>query len=249
MIRILVDGECKIYYVHKSLLLKIPWFSACLTHPVREALTGEVKLPEDPPRAFKEIVNYIYHERLSFDLDALCQLTVDLGEAEAWRTSARYEKFFLIIQVYALTKKLAMEELMNLTIDIIRKATDAQRFTNHHHLYLEAHLEEGDKLRALSLYCEAWYITIDGYPVWADGSKCRRWAAADTTTSMQMVLAAVTENLRKLRSTGKLRRPADEKFSCRWHTHVETEACPRHVLPLPQTTRARREPPAIASVP
>ncbi|KAK4937881.1 hypothetical protein LTR10_021602 [Elasticomyces elasticus] len=99
IVTVIVGSKRKIYTLHRSLLLKSPFFAGCLTSGMREQQDNEIVLPEDQCRGFDFVADWIYNEPVR-----------DITRGET-------QDFHSAILAYVLADKYCMPALQNALID------------------------------------------------------------------------------------------------------------------------------------
>ena len=113
---VVVGSQLTKFLIHTSKLREIPFFRACLDVPMKESAYGVVKLPEDDPAAFSEVVDWLYHKKFEVDLAKVCAKKCE-GPPHRCRDLA-----ITRTRTYFLAKKLIAESIQNAAIDSLRDA-------------------------------------------------------------------------------------------------------------------------------
>lgn len=210
-IEVLVGAdECK-FIVHTHILRRVPFFRGCLDAPMKESQEGVVRLPEADADAFRQVVHWLYHGRLGYEMKAVAEKKV-----------ACLREMSTMIRTYLLAQMWLLEELQNTAIDNIGRGF--------------AHVSPGQS--ALEIVCGE---TTDDNPLrrMVMGQLARRisfvggWSAwkesKDDETTYKLFARKSVDHLefvmdcisRFPNSTN----PINPNDPCQWHIHVETTKC------------------------
>ena len=220
IVQVVVGSDEESFIAHRKLLLDIPFFGRCLRNGMREAESGQVKLPEDEPKAFSEVLHFMYFQRLSFDI---CALHAKAAQSAVLnpddKKPALTKKSSLLVKVYILGKKLGMEALQNATVDALRNSAQYTRFGSCQLNLVESGTEDNDPMRWMLLYSKARDIKHDGWKKWRRGPTYRYWLQENPEAGEM-----IAETLAGYEDQGPT---YQDGFHCHWHSHIDTPACDR----------------------
>ena len=210
--------EYDTFIVHKVQLGKVKWFRVCLQAPMREAEEGVIRMPEDDPAVFAELLHFIYFDKLSCDL---CKLFDDRKIAENPNGKIIYlEKATNVFKLYSLAKKLGMEKLQNIALDAVIDYNNLCAPSNNMLNYMAANSDDEDALyRYIFQYLAVGAFTYSSD--WLEGLLIYRNGIAKSHELQSELTRAMIKH-----KNGTL--PAEYSFMARcnaWHTHIETEKC------------------------
>jgi len=100
------DGEK--YVAHKDILTKAKYFSGCLTNIFRESETLQTNLPEEDPKVFEKLLEFLYQGSITAKLHKSCD-------------SGREKLVELMVDVYVAADRYSMEECQNHIMDFFCK--------------------------------------------------------------------------------------------------------------------------------
>ena len=84
-------------------------------------MTNEVKLPDDKPEAFDEVVKFVYSGGITVPLDHECSGGCEENCEGQKTTKHDIYRTLALVELYVLGDRLCMEELCNLVVDVIRQ--------------------------------------------------------------------------------------------------------------------------------
>lgn len=107
-------GDAEPVQIHKTILIKVPFFEKCLQAGFEEALTNIIRMPEDKPEIFDDMIGFLYFGDLSLEKYRLSLLdNKHDADSNKWKMLHRLE------ELYQLAEKLDYEELHNKIMDIL----------------------------------------------------------------------------------------------------------------------------------
>lgn len=214
---ILVGPEQRKFIVHTSKLREIPFFRACLDVPMRESLEGVVKMPEDDPAAFSEVVDWIYHKKFEVDLPKICAENRDIERPHRPDVSLlRITR----IRTYLLAQKLMAESLLNTVIDDLRAAWGISLPGNNELRLIFEAADQDNKLHELARRHLAYVICHKGgWNPWKASSPFTYVGLLQGNAELlEVALSAVSSFPNKTYTVCSLPK-------CHFHVHMDTAEC------------------------
>ena len=188
---------------------------------MQESRTGQVKLPDDEPGAFAQVVYFAYYGKMEYEPHKLWDIY--LNKAPILVDEVGYdEKHMEAVKVYFLAQKLGMEDLQNWCIDRVRWSI-GDRYLNADEvaLILENSLPDQPMLR-LALHATAYEIVRleGGWDRWKrHNPKLYRVLVHGDPTHHEMLTRAVATH-------GQQKPPWVSEDMCRWHVHPKDHSAP-----------------------
>lgn len=127
MVQVLVGRHQVSFMVHKNFLLKIDFFKVCLDAGRQEYQTGKIKLPNDEPEVFAQVVYFVYYGQMEYDVHKLW-FENRCMKLEKEIATERDKHTLKAIKVYCLAQKSGFDELQNWCIDRISSSLDWRSF-------------------------------------------------------------------------------------------------------------------------
>lgn len=219
---VLVGPNEESFVVHSAFLRQIPFFQKCLKVGMRETVENIIRLPEDHPAAFTQLVHWLYTKHFEFDL---IQDMHDWGRDDATPLHALFPadiraKLSSVIQVYIMARKFCSEALQNYATDCLRISLDDCHW-EYDELQTACDLQDEEdalsRLASLSIlgeFCE----------------HCDDWKRAQEHGSYlkfaQQSMEHTNFMLKALHMLNNEKVEAKEDRLCEnWHTHIETSKC------------------------
>lgn len=116
LVTVLVGKNEKKFLVYREAIKVIPFFEGCLNSPMKEAQESVVKLPEDDPEAFEELIFFMYYGKFKVDLKELGN-----GKLRAKNSSTDFgNDVRRRCRTWILADKLLAETAANAAIDSLR---------------------------------------------------------------------------------------------------------------------------------
>ena len=162
IVQIIVGGDKKekTFIAHRSTLEKLGWFRACLRIPMVESAEGVIRMPEDDPDAFEEVLELIYFAKLSYDLVALFRDNHHtFGDSSSLEVAMEVACMHL---VYILAKELRIEAAQNAALDAIITITGIATPSRSQYRHLMENTEDDDSMRQAVLQDIAVWVLRDG---------------------------------------------------------------------------------------
>lgn len=211
--QLLVGHSEQKFVVHNHVLRKAPFFRACLDVEMRENAEGVIKLPADQPGAVEQLVYWLYHDRLEWNIIAL------MAKEDHHNLSQDFkDKYKTVFDLYYLSDKLMCEKLHNVVIDIIQGTLKSLSPGAAQYWRLCTDLNSEKPLwRLMQQYVAygaqsmLWIAYKESRLVWKDFAK-------GGVDNMEFVVDAIM-------LYPKARNPALETDRCRYHVHVHTQRC------------------------
>jgi hypothetical protein len=167
LVKILV-GPAEIFFTaHKAVLKRIPYFQKGLGGQFQEATTKTIKLPDDQPELFEQIMEYAYRGQCTFSRT----MPVDRDRTEQQLDEAR-DTLMLLLQLYALADRLCIEELANHLVDLYIESCTHFAVLGEAMAYLTDRGPPNGKLRDFALEQTAWRICSDGWDSYKAATSC-----------------------------------------------------------------------------
>jgi hypothetical protein len=202
---------------HAHALRKSPFFRGCLDAEMREKIERTIRLPEDDPKSFEQVVFWLYSEKLEHDLEAL-KLSRRMSNAEAHR---RIDLGCIYVRVWFLAKKLMLDTLQNTAIDLLRAVWGTYNPAYRMFKLIIDEAERTDPLRSLALRCLS--ATVNSC---ADFEKFKQDSQyLKLANNTPAALEFLSEALCDYPNTSN---PARDDDACKWHVHIDTPECSKN---------------------
>lgn len=217
MITVLVGPSKEKFILHKAVLIRMPYFEACLRNNMKESREGVVRLPEDDPAAFSEVAYWIYHGKFEQDLGSEAQKGSKKGPLPE---TSQIDKVLVRFKTYLLAKKMMVEELQNNVIDslhlIFKQIFPGARILS----LVYDNFEPDDILRSFTTRMLAYMIiNKGGWKAWKDKEKIHYDTFMfEEAAHLEWALEAVTDY-------PKDSHPAWSLPACKWHVQTTTTHC------------------------
>lgn len=132
IVTVLVGPKRKRFYLHRDLICqRSPFMEKCLSkNRFSEGDKNELYLPEDDPKAFSVLVEWIYRGRLP-------------GIVTPGSASVGYVDVVDMSAAYCMADKFGMEELQNGIMDCVRASYRANVASHHAHTHGHSHTHHG----------------------------------------------------------------------------------------------------------
>ena len=166
-INIFVGNEKKLFIAHRYVLIKLPFFAACLRVPMRENADSTINLPEDDPTHFQHIIRYAYDKTYVPRIAALLDANI---ESPALLTPNLNPKIIESIELYVTAEKIGGEGLC------LNLLCESQFAIDGHHIdfgvinFAIKHLRRGDTLLVALLKEVAGEAKEQGWEQWQQRS-------------------------------------------------------------------------------
>jgi len=206
IVEVFVGPDKARFTAHKSILMKAPYFRASLSGNFSEGDSHVVTLPEEDPRAFLEILNYLYSGEVT-----------RIGE-ETDPTVGVYALATLVVLTWVSADSFNLENLSNKLMDEFR-AFGLRKFFHANFIIANfSNLPEDCLLREYIILQIAHVFRMDGWDSYVD--KC-----ADITDWVDEGGLMVRKVFALLSSGKDIDDPSLAEDNCRWHRHTITPKC------------------------
>lgn len=206
MIKVLVGSKKHPFIVHRHVLVKVPFFAACLHSKCKESHTGVVELTIGPARAFGYILNYLHRGGLILiERDKTLKGSAD---TEALQTT--------LSKMYRMAHFLMMERLTNTIIDtLFAVTTHSTKIHPPCLVYLASHGLHDTKLMHLFLMLHVRHLL--------------HFATPKSSEEFVDECFDFSTDLAKMYTHAMLDRRSHMPHSkwkvCDWHAHDSTPVC------------------------
>lgn len=195
---------------------------------MRESEERVVRLPEDDPDVFSEVVHWLYERKLNVEdeFDTAIATIAEAADQDLPMLPAMRPFHKLTIRttrLFYLAQKLMVEQLQNDTIDIILVKVALRNTLSFSAISRIVQAQEGDILYEwLTLHLACRMGLEGGYPGWRKaqertGRETLKWARR-CVENMELVAAAAA-------ASHNAKHPSTETNKCKWHIHVDTPKC------------------------
>jgi hypothetical protein len=219
LVTVIVGKEpARNFTAHASVLKRIDFFKGCLNANMKESEERIVRLPEDSPDVFNDLLYWAYHGKFEVDIQALCE-PKDGDEIYMSQMVNRR------VQVYALAQRLCTEPAVNDAIDSLY-TTDMRGDVTLKAIELALALTEPpDPLRRVlkqQLFCDITgtsedYDVLEDFEKWKKENTVRYEHFRTSLGLLEFLLETITESEDIL--------GLDLEDLCTWHTHISTPKC------------------------
>lgn len=205
MVDILVGPDKELFRVHKNLLCaRMPVFDNMFNGGFKEAAEDRAKLPEDDPRTFEFVLEWLYTSQFR---------------------QIPYERIMLLAplycSLYAFAEKYCQSELMDFAM-----SSYLTFLQNHRRLpsvqdieFTYEHTASGSPLRRLMVQSLSWVIVNKpNKGEWVSGSLCKVLHA-----SKELLMDYLDYN--RMRVAKEVVNPISWTDECYFHVHAKGEAC------------------------
>jgi hypothetical protein len=235
---VLVGPDEERFTVHTDFLRQLPFFRNCLRVGMRESQENIVRLPEDNPYAFSQLVHWLYTRQFEFNF---VQDVSDFHNDDD--THGRFPeplqaKQDAIINVYLMAKKFCAEELQNYVIDCLRISLEDCLWEPKELQLAFDQQDPQDPLYRMASISMAQEFDQDHGTEWEQIKKTSYYAEfiAGDMEKMEFLLKSLHIHWADPRLTG-----ADD-LCTDWHTHIDTPKCRdpmlKHKFPVPAQWQA-----------
>ena len=216
---ILVGPTEQEFLVHTEVLRKVEFFRACLDADMKETRENLIRMPEDPPDAFSELVQWVYTNKFSPRLLAsVAKIETQLSRWADNQDCRWINDFFTtMIRLYILAKKLCSEKLQNDSLDIILAALHWRSPQSHGLKIVHQQCDPEDKLHMLISQDMAFLIHSYGWTAFRETERFMNFAS-ESVEAMDFLMDASFQY-----TTGVS--VESETNVCKWHTHIDTPKC------------------------
>jgi hypothetical protein len=196
----------------EAALTQFPYSKKCFNGRFFEAETKEVKLREDSPVAFEQVLEFAYRSK--------CRIIVPPKDPILNVSKEASDQVYILLKTYILADKLCMESLSNHLIDLHKSFAHYYEICGGELAFLTTHGPPGNKMREFPLQQAAWEVGVVG----RDAYRKRSMELFDSFVDLSVESAlAVTEKAFRIRRADG--RPAKQASACRWHIHLTTPKC------------------------
>ena len=182
---------------------------------MEEGLSRTIKLPEDDPEVFEELLGYLYFGRTALDkYPPKGQSVKEFYKTSGWKT---------VVSLYILAERLNYEELQNAVVD------KHLEFTKKIIVPVDFFKETVGRVPAdcalLRLWCSELSYELANHGFWKDeGHPC---SPREILGWVEGGGECVREVVRQLVDKKDLMK-ARQGDTCRWHVHERTSRCGDH---------------------
>ncbi|KPI40404.1 uncharacterized protein AB675_7655 [Cyphellophora attinorum] len=212
------------FTAHASVLKRIDFFKGCLSADMKEAKERLVRLPEDNPDMFEDLLHWAYFDGYQCDLEAFAVECRALSSGRSKEDTAKevyWEEVKKRVRVYAFARKMCAEMASNAAIDTLWKHYDHWTPGAAQLGIALDELDGGDALLRLfkKKTSAQIYGTSGGLKEWMGHDKGWNSDLNDRYDFMKFILEAMAEYPDSDNECWSFSNP------CEWHTHVNTPKC------------------------
>lgn len=196
-------------------LKKIPFLQSLLESEVLSGKVENIKLPDDDPGAFGQVLHFVRYRKMQYDLAALCKHNGGSNPEGKFF----YAKSPEMVKTYVLAKKLGVEAVQNAACDQLRNALAYILLTPSEMTHIVDHCDPTDPLFRLSMQALAVNIYKTGWERWRVSNGTWFESFCD---QRELNAEVIAEALVQYDSSDY---PQTGAGVCQWHTHETTTAC------------------------
>lgn len=226
---ILVGPYEQKFIAHTCFLREIPFFRGCLDAKMQESAEGLVRLPEDDPEVFSQILSWTYGAKFNNDLVAIAKdRTSSNGTTAKARAfcAHRLDVCINLIKTYSLAQKFLAEPIQNAVLDELRVAwvyyiPGSWTVEAVYEAYKE-HKNRDDALLRLTMQRLSNHVaTSSNYVAWADSNPdVLQNFARKSMERMEFLMEALARF-----PNAKNPHQDPNASKCKWHMHTTTKKC------------------------
>ena len=200
LVKVVVGPNKALFVAHSVILVKAPFFQACLRSPLKEKQTGIIELATGCPDAFDSVLMFLYSEE--------CSLEECKRQSFEPSVSASH-----LAKTYSMAKFLMLEKLENATIDTMvrHQRYPDPKVLNYFH---EQNLEDSKMMELVMLYYAK--LLREAGPGWMERLPHLTNYVNISKDNANRLMEAMMD------TKGP---PSTHASACIWHTHDTTPRC------------------------
>jgi hypothetical protein len=210
------NEEVKGWIAPKMDLMAIPYFRSLIESSIlNDAKVLSFRLPDSDPVAFGQVIHFVRHGKMQYDLPSLCKHNNKENPDE----NIFFTRSEAVVKTYVLAEKLGMEDLANIACDAIRNSLSHLHLTSSEMRHIVENLDKNNPLYRLSMQALAVGIHKMGWSKWR--LHCNWWFQGfvqDEPKYAQIIADALTKYK-------DCEYPRMGDGVCQWHAHKSTAAC------------------------